>query len=418
MLARARSTQPGARYSRSRPPDRARSVLLVVGILTGCGGGDTLDVTREQLANGATLVRYAALPEEPQVVLEPDLVIGVLEGEPWEMFGDVRGIDADADGNIYVLDFQTRDIRVFDPQGSYLHTLGGPGEGPGELSAANGLAFDADGTLWVNDHGKMRILALETDGSERARVPFPVPAFGFVWEGAMDTDGRIWMASSQRDGPLTMPDEGLNEASSRVYMKSIDPRTEQTDSVYVGVHTGRSFRMRMGQGFSVRGIPHAPNATVRLDPHGGFWRSEGGDYRVARLDEAGDTVLVLEAALPRLAVTDEDRERVVMQIMAQDPDLERPARELASHIPAQKPAIDRLFVDEDERLWVRRVVEADEPPVYDLFDREGEHLNTVALSFSPNPFWGPTVRRNQAYFLVPGEFEVATVVRVPLDGIR
>jgi hypothetical protein len=406
-----------ARRPRAASSRRALAALLLVAAAPGCSDGNGLDVTRELLPNGATLVRYAALPGQPGVVLEPDLVIGVLEGEPWEMFGDVRGIDADADGNIHILDFQTRDIRVFDPQGNYLHTLGGPGDGPGELSAANGLAFDADGTLWVNDHGKMRILALEPDGSERARVPFPVPAFGFVWEGAMDIDGRIWMASSQRDGPLTMPDEGLNEASSRVYMKSIDPRTEQTDSVYVGVHTGRSFRMRMGQGFSVRGIPHAPTATVRLDPHGGFWRSEGGEYRIARLDEAGDTVLVLEAALPRLAVTEADRERVVRQMTEQNPDFERAARELVSHMPAQKPAIDRFFVDEEARLWVRRVGEADEPPVYDLFDREGEHLTTVALSFSPNPFWGPTIRGNQAYFLAPGEFEVATVVRVPLGGI-
>jgi hypothetical protein len=383
----------------------------------GCGSDDGLKVTRELLPNGATLVRYAELPAGPDVVLEPDLVIGVVEGEPWEMFGDVRGIDADADGNIHVLDFQTRDIRVFDPDGRYLRTLGGPGEGPGEISAANGLAFDADGTLWVNDHGKMRILALGPDGSELARVPFPVPAFGFIWEGSMDREGRFWMASSQRDGPATMPEDGLNEATSRVYMKWMDPRTEQTDSVFVGSHTGRSFVIRMGAGFSLRGIPHAPTPTVRLDPHGGFWRSEGGDYRLARLDPAGDTILVLEAGLPRLPVTQDDRDRVVAQLVEQDPELERPARQLASHMPDRKPATDRFFLDEDERLWIRRVGDPEAPPLYDLFDREGNHLATVALSFAPNPFWVPVIRGNQAYFLAPGEFDVATVVRVPLDGL-
>ncbi len=412
------SSAPGSSTSRAAPVRRTLSFFMVALVAAACGGTDSLEVTREVLPNGATLVRYAALPEAPERILEPDLVIGVLEGEPWEMFGDVRGIDADADGNIHVLDFQTRDIRVFGPDGGYLRTLGGPGDGPGEISAANGLAFDTEGTLWVNDHGKMRILALDRDGTERARVPFPVPAFGFIWEGHMDREGRIWMASSQRDGPLTMPEDGLNEASSRTWMKWIDPRTEATDSVYVGTQTGRSFVIRMGAGFSMRGIPHDATTSVRLDPHGGFWRNSGGEYRIARLDEAGDTVLVLEAGLPRLPVTEEDRQRLVRQMTAQDPELERAARQMIAYMPDRKPAIDRVFVDEAERVWVRRVVEADEPPVYDIFDREGEYRTTVTLSFLPNAFLTPTIRNNRAYFLAPGEFDVATVVRVPLDDIE
>ncbi|TVP46668.1 MAG: hypothetical protein EA350_06640 [Gemmatimonadales bacterium] len=389
--------------------------------LPGCDraqAGSGAEATREALPNGGSLVRYAALPAEPTVTLEPDLSIGVLEGEAWEMFGDVRGIDADADGNIHILDFQTRDIRVFDAEGGYLRTLGGPGEGPGEISAANGIQFDPDGRLWVNDHGKMHLLVLAADGTELERVPFPVRSFGFVWEGAMDREGRLWHAFTERAGPASMPEDGLNESTARRWMTSFDPGSGTADSVFVGEQASRSFRIRMGNGFMVRGIPHSPSSFLRMDPLGGFWRGDGsGDYRVARLDGAGDTVVVVDVALDRIPVTASDRDRFIGQMTGQDPDLERPARELAGLMPARKPAVDQAFADLEGRLWVRRVADPDARPLYDLFDREGEHLITLELGFEPMAYWVPTIRDGNAYFLVAGELGVASVVRVPLGDL-
>jgi hypothetical protein len=410
--------------TRVLPAPRALTLAVAVAsvaVLPGCDraqAGAGAEATREALPNGGTLVRYATLPGEAAITLAPDLSIGVLEGEAWEMFGDVRGIDADADGNVHILDYQTRDIRVFDAHGGYLRTLGGPGEGPGEISAANGIQFDPDGGLWVNDHGKMHLLVLEADGTERERVPFPVRAWGFVWEGAMDREGRLWHAFTERAGPVSMPEDGLNESTARRWMTSFDPRSGAADSVFVGEQSGRSFVIRMGDGFMMRGIPHTPASLLRLDPLGGFWQGDGnGDYRLVRLGADGDTVVVLEVALDRLPVTASDRDRVIEQMTEQSPDLERQAREIANLMPARKPAIDQAFADLDGRLWVRRVAAPDARPLYDLFDREGGHLVTLELAFEPVSHWVPTVRDGNAYFLVAGELGVASVVRVPLGDL-
>jgi hypothetical protein len=224
----------------------------------------------------------------PTATLEADLSIGSLEGESREVFGDVRGIDADPDGSIYVLDFQSREIQVFDPDGDHLRTLGGPGDGPGELTAANGLLMDPEGILWVNDHGKMRFLGLQPDGTELARIPFPVQSYGFIWEGMRDREGRFWMPAPQRDAPMTRPEGGLNESEARVYMKSIHPETGAVDSVYVGRTTSRSFVVPMaGGGQAFFPVPFDPLRAIGLDPEGGFWRSQGEEYRITRLDARG-----------------------------------------------------------------------------------------------------------------------------------
>jgi hypothetical protein len=399
----------------------ASALGVLMPVLVGCEAGapsSSLEVIREILPNGATLVRYAALPQQPTTTLEADLSIGRLEGEAWEVFGDVRGIEADPDGAIYVLDYQSREIQVFDPDGSHLRTLGGPGDGPGELTAANGLLMDPQGILWVNDHGKMRFVGLQPDGTEVARIPFPVQSYGFIWEGMRDREGRFWMAAPQRDAPMTRPEEGLNESEARVYMKSIHPETGAPDSVYVGRTTSRSFVVAMaGGGQAFFPVPFDSRRAMGLDPEGGFWRSQGEEYRITRLDARGDTVLVIEAAVPRLPVTASDRERVVAAMTEQGPEMERPAREIVALAPDRKPALDQLLVDEEGRLWVRRVREEGAPPLYDLFDGEGRYLGLLETGFHPHPYWVPTVRGGHAYFLVPGELEVPTVVRAPIPRL-
>src|SRR6266542_1092390 len=53
------------------------------------------------------------------------------EGEGPDGFSDIRGIVVDRKGNLWVLEFSTQDIRVFDPSGKYLRTIGRKGKGPG-----------------------------------------------------------------------------------------------------------------------------------------------------------------------------------------------------------------------------------------------------------------------------------------------
>src|SRR4051794_18935210 len=54
------------------------------------------------------------------------------------------------DGRVYVLDRVDRAIRVFDPTGRLVGTIGRRGAGPGEFQSINSFGWVGD-TLWVMD---------------------------------------------------------------------------------------------------------------------------------------------------------------------------------------------------------------------------------------------------------------------------
>jgi hypothetical protein len=49
------------------------------------------------------------------------------------VISSIYSMDVDKDSNLYVLDFRLCTITVFDKKGKYIRTLGGKGQGPGEL---------------------------------------------------------------------------------------------------------------------------------------------------------------------------------------------------------------------------------------------------------------------------------------------
>lgn len=408
----------------------ARSALLLTPLVLIAGAcGSDADVSaglisRDTLPDGRVLVRYGPLPAPEHPPLEHDLAIGVVEGPEFEMFGDVRGIEAGPDGEIFILDSQTADIRVFDADGRHLRTIGGRGEGPGEISRANGFIRMPDGSLWIQDHGQWRMLRFAPDGTELERVPMHVLSYGYIWSGTVDDAGRHWKSTNHSDeSQPSPPPEGLNEGRSRGYLVSSDPRTEARDSVFLGERRWRSYVRHMDGGYSVRGIPFQASPITVVDPAGGFWTAAGDQYRLVRLGEDGDTALVVEADVPAEPVTAEDRRAFVERSIADVPDETRPgerrvAEEIAGLMPAAKPVMDQMVMDDEGRLWVRRAQPSEGPPLYDLYCRDGEYRGSLRLAFEPARYFPPRIRDGHLYTLTLDDMDVQRVVRVPLPALR
>ncbi|MGH7504527.1 MAG: 6-bladed beta-propeller [Longimicrobiales bacterium] len=401
------------------------SLLLLASALTGaCGLTDrryTADVVRDTLPNGVVRLRYVSFPPPASEPVAVELRIGAVEGEPYEIFGDVRGIEVDADGNIYILDYQASEVRAFDASGAFLRTLTRKGAGPGELTEANGMVL-RDSTLWIQDHGKWQMIGIDLEGEEVARHKMHVLSYGYIWNGAVDDRGRFWKETSHSDEERTYPPpEGLNEGSSRSFLKWFDPATNATDSIFLGESTYQSYISRNSRGgYTYRGIPFSARSLLLIDPAGGFWRSSGEAYRIARLDESGDTTLVIEADVPPLPVTDEQRNAFIEDVVEREPDQRRAAEELAALAPESRQVLDQLILDDEGRLWARRVAAEGEKPLFDIFTRDGEYLGSVRLRFQPASYFPPRIRYGSFYTLVRDSLDVPTVVRatVPPLGHR
>ena len=404
---------------------RTLSVLIALAAFWSCTTeiSTSPDAVRETLPNGGSLVRYRALPPidagAPLVTdAYADLKLGVLEGDPNYIFGDIRGVEATGDGTIYVLDYQASEVRAFAPDGLFIEVLAASGEGPGEIREANGIFLQGDSLLWINDHGHMDIIGISLSGEEMTRFPFPVRSYGYIWDPVWDRRGRVWRATSHSDDqPQWPPETGLVESTGRTYRKWYDPVTADTDSVYMGERTGRSYISEEGGGWSYRGIPFEAGQFAHVIPAGGFWHANTDSYRLVRTDESGDTVVVIEADLPVPPVTDEDRAAFVRDMVEASPESRRAAEAIAALMPDVKPILRGAFVDPDGHLWVQRITDSDAPTFYDLFTSDGDHLGSMRLMLDGVPRGPLRIRHGNIYTWFLDELDVPYVVRIPLPAL-
>ena len=212
------------------------------------------------------------------------------------------GITVDSAGNVYISDSRNNRVRKVDTEG-IITTFAGTGEeGPFEdkdeigdggpatsarLRRPVGLAFDADGNLYVTDPGNSRIRRIDTEGmittyagSERsfsgdegpaAEAQFSLP-LGFE----IDLDGNFYITDLYYDRNRIRKIDTEGIVTTIAETASIGGVTVGLDgSVYITeLDVGRIFRLDPSGGFSI----------IAGSARSGF-SGDGGPARQAQLDE-------------------------------------------------------------------------------------------------------------------------------------
>ena len=86
-------------------------------------------------------------------------------------FYEPAALGFDAFGHLYVLDSGNDRVQVFDSGGTYVRTMGGPGQGPGRLSSPSGMWVFADGGVIVADTRNRRLQPFGPGGGELEPMP-------------------------------------------------------------------------------------------------------------------------------------------------------------------------------------------------------------------------------------------------------
>ena len=90
--------------------------------------------------------------------------IGSADKSDQYIFSAIDGLDVDDNGHIYVLDGRAAEVRVFSQDGEYLRSIGGRGQGPGEMQRPRFLQITADNELVVQDYVTQHFLYFSLDG--------------------------------------------------------------------------------------------------------------------------------------------------------------------------------------------------------------------------------------------------------------
>lgn len=177
------------------------------------------------------------------------------DGTPKGRFGDdvlqrPAGLAWDGERSLlYVADVRAHDIKVFDGQGTHLHTLGGPGTDPGRFNAPSHLAVSKQG-VYVTDTFNARVQHLNPAGE-----PLEIIGARGLYVGnlvrpkgvALDGAGHVYVVESYynrmlvftADGRFLMPLATDNSALGRLYLPA-DVLVDNQQRVYlVDMFNGR-----------------------------------------------------------------------------------------------------------------------------------------------------------------------------------
>ncbi len=400
---------------------RGAPVLALAVAVAACGNTGVereWTVQVDTLPNGA--VRVVNVPPTVPTLtwtIEEELRIGTIDEPGPASFGQLKGMAVTADGRIAVLDVLAKELRVFGPDGVHLATYGRKGSGPGEFEEPYGLMMGPDGRLYVPDHRNARLSVFDVDAGFVESHAYRVFSWGFVWDGAMGADGRIFESSITYD------------EARRPVVRVYDTTMTQIDSLPLPEPPGPVpadppgvFRWE-APGGRARGfiqVPYYPTGSRVIDPAGAFWSTEPGNavYRIKRWVPGGDTTMVIETRRPPVPVTGAERDSVIEGIR-------KTLRQWGvgdqdwSKIPSVKPAVTWMFLAEDGRLWVETPSRNAGVRTFDVYGADGRYAGTAAASLAFHPFISPVVRGDQLWAVVTDELGVAYVVRAwirPVDA--
>jgi len=342
-----------------------------------------------------------------------ELRIGSKADDP-SGFSDIRGILVDRKGNIWIIERSLQEIRVFDPAGKHLRTVGRKGKGPGEFTYADGMATAPDGLVWVHDPQNVRFSIFDQEGKYLRQQLAPANGYGFTWRGGIDRQGRIWDQLFHYD-PKN-PDLTLVRRASPDWTKvdtlALPPCTtpgQDPEAAFFKIPRDRLIS-----------IPYFPGPVAAADYDGGaFWCApDANRYQAVRVGiERKDTLARLSSRADRLPVTARERDSAISMVKKRMQERTGPANLDWSRIPRFKPLLQSAFVDDEGRIWMRRTTTAGSAS-FDLFSREGRAIATVTIPHGVNVYIRPVIRGELGYFVAYDADEIPYVIRARIGPAR
>lgn len=401
--------------------------LFVVALTTlaaACGGdiepGDTEFAGTVRDSAGIPIVENARIDpwaEGDGWATEPLLTIGEAGGDPNYQFGQVAAVDALSDGSIAVLDQQAQRVQVYGPDGAYRRTIGGPGNGPGELSPQAVALFVGPGdTIVIPDIGNQRILLIPPSGepgSSPLRMEGRTPiAFD------MSDGGRL--VSQRRAMNLGAPAGEAAEADL-LLKQAYDGTSADT---LLTAQQGNSLEMT-ASGPRFRLFAPEPQWTMLTGNRLAFATSDA--YRINVYGPDGELERIVTFPHEPQPITRSEQQRLL--------DMHRRIGE-SNGMPPQAidrminqisfadfwPAFARLRGGPRSSLWVQRIRDMGEmtdeelddwnpvldqgSALWDVFDADGRYGGVVEL---PDRFTPLTIEGDRIYGVFRDEFDVQQV---------
>ncbi len=321
-------------------------------------------------------------------------------------FSRIADIALDEQGNIYACD-PRGDLKKFDAEGTFLGTIGRPGQGPGDFAIPVEVEW-SKGRLYIRERG--RVSVFDDNGHFVKSVPFDISG-GRLWKMQALPDGRILIQIEKikRDS-LDAPQEMFIDLYSRdlgfiktVYQHEVRRATYLTASRPASVP-----------------VPFAASVHWETTPAGEIIIGYSGRYEFEIHNPDKGRILSFSHTYTPIEIMAKDKERhfrgIIATVTGTDGTVIR-QKGVPDYIsrntefPRYKPAYQGVKADAEGNIWVLPyALEADRAvPRMDVFDSAGRFLSSVRIADGafphimaplPGGFWTVRINRDGEWTIV------------------
>lgn len=315
--------------------------------------------------NGVKVFKNKSISKDPTFSIKPKLIRtinGLNDDQPDSTRSFLRpmSMDMDKDGNIYILDQYSSSVKKYSNDGEFIRSFGRQGNGPGELMYPVSLDVQGD-SVFVSCTAVAKFVKYDLDG-------------GHVEDRTHTNSGFIKFS--------TLNDSAFIALSLNIYLE---------DNEYIIQYTLDKVdnTLRARENFNKNSIPESKlngdfNYLDLLFPYAVgkdvIYIAENSEdkFCINVYDHYSNLLYKITKEYMRQSFLEKDRKIYQEKLKSVAPDFEQ-----FPLVASYKKAINGLWVDKDENLWVASSVKRNERDagimVIDVF-RDGEFINRVEFA--------------------------------------
>lgn len=279
----------------------------------------------------------------------------------------------DRKGFVYICDLQDLKIKVFDPDGRLVRTIGQKGDGPGEFQNIGEIALLPDDRQLVLDWEAHRISLFDTEGIFINSHKF----LNWSYDVFLTTNSSY------------VRDERIFGEKTKLVVKAYDYSGNEI-LTYGDFEPHHSQEIReSGRWFSVS-RPYDVRSILAGDPKNTWlYHCMNDQYLIEVYDQNGKLFRKIDRPYMPLPTRSEDKKKY-LDGFSNSSETHLALIDKNIQMPPVKTITDRLVVDDLANLWVETNEEKEEHGkifvAYDIFNEDGVYMAKVWLDISPGIF--------------------------------
>jgi hypothetical protein len=334
--------------------------------------------------NGIQVVYNPKKPAPPpgspkSLILTEDLCIAEDEVGDF-IFSEIRTIEVDDEGNIYVADSKEVCVKVFDKNGKHIRTFGKKGQGPGEIQFFTRVHMFAGKEIMIYDGGNNRLSFYSLDGEFLREIS--TGKYRFT-RAIPDSKGNII-------GQVRVFGD-----RSAYEIKKFDPKLNPIIEIATIELERISNVLNMV----------SPVVSVRLMRNDYFAWGNSQKYEIFIVNPEGKTIRKIVKDYMPVRISEAEKEKMIKRRVG--------SRGVPPGIKLEFPKSFHPFYyficDDEDRIYVQTYEKDKKGDIYfDVFDAEGRYIIRFSLPEGEYPY---IVKKNKMYTYIRESEEGFPIVK-------